>query len=390
MKSLVKTSSILSFIGVATLLSYFALAAEKVKIRQQVLSQIEKYDGPHLVYQHDQKVTLIRAVEENQQMQLKTSELNKPGHISVFKPGLHPITFQVPLKQDIQPPPSVYPKPEKIFAISDVEGNFNTVTGLLKAHKIIDQQLNWQFNKGHLVIIGDVFDRGNHVTELLWLLYKLEDQAKVQGGMVHMLIGNHEMMVLQNDLRYAEEKYLKFERLLKQQTNLNYVDLFRENTELGRWLRSKNVVERIGDTLFTHGGMSIKMPEHKLSLDKINATIRTGIDTKKKQRNERQKLLFGRNGPMWYRGYFMPIPNSPMIDDEKLATVLNYYGAKAIAVGHTIVDKPTLKFGGKVIAVDVKHPADHLDTEPKRISYGVLIEGDKVYRVDENGGKERI
>ncbi|NQZ07635.1 MAG: hypothetical protein HRT35_10780, partial [Algicola sp.] len=56
------------------------------------------------------------------------------------------------------------------------------------------------------------------------------------------------------------------------------------------------------------------------------------------------------------------------------------------AVGHTIVDKPELRFDGQVIAVDVKHPADHLFTIPSRTSYGVLFNSDGIFVVDGDGG----
>lgn len=375
--------SIKLFIGIALLVAlvyfttYYSDDISVIEKPADIITQINSHEAPHLVYK-DGKSQVISGVPENGQMTLSIKPLESPNEISVYKPGENPVTFKVPLKKAIKAAPVSYPQPEKIFAISDVEGNFNTVTGLLKKHQVINEQLHWNYGKGHLVIIGDVFDRGNHVTELLWLLYRLEDEAKAQGGMVHMLIGNHEMMVMQNDLRYVEPKYLKFDELLKAKTGLTTVDLFRQNTELGRWLRSKNIVEKIGDTLFTHGGMSPKMVERKLTLEQINKTMIAAIDTKKPERNELEKLLFGRNGPMWYRGYFMPIPKSPMIEDNELDAMLEFYGAKRIAVGHTIVEKPKLMFDGRVIAVDVKHPADHFDTDPPRVSYGVVIEGHKV------------
>jgi hypothetical protein len=205
-----------------------------------------------------------------------------------------------------------------------------------------------------------------------------------------MLIGNHEMMHLQNDLRYVEPKYRTFDKLLSKETGLSYVDLFRQNTELGQWLRSRNIVEKIGDTLFTHGGISPVMSDSKLTLGQINKAMRAAIDIKKADRSALEKVLFGRNGPMWYRGYFMPLPGSPSIDKQELTKVLQFYQAKAVAVGHTIVVKPKRFFDGRVIAVDVKHPADHLTTEPPRTSYGVLFNHKGIFVVDDHGGIEQI
>lgn len=365
---------------------YLYSSGENVSIKQAELAQTALFEGPHLVYnKHQTHIISATAVDNKMKLSIKTG--NKPQQIDVFKPGKPQITFSVPLKTKITTPADSYPQPEKLFVISDVEGNFNTVVNLLQQHKVIDQQLNWLFAKGHLVIIGDVFDRGNHVTELLWLLYKLEGEAQKQGGDVHMLLGNHEIMNLQDDLRYVEAKYTVFEDLLQQQTPYAYVDLFRQNTELGRWLRSKNIVEKIGDTLYTHGGMSPAMVTQKLSLTKINDTMRRGIDIKKADRPPLEASLFGREGPIWYRGYFMAIKEVAKASPAEVAAVLKYYGAKRIAVGHTIVDKPQTVQDGLVIAVDVKHPADHLLTIPPRTSYGVFIDAKgTLFVADDKGG----
>ena len=49
---------------------------------------------------------------------------------------------------------------DSIGIITDIHGEYNTYIKLLKASGIIDKNLNWKFGKGHLVVIGDIFDRG--------------------------------------------------------------------------------------------------------------------------------------------------------------------------------------------------------------------------------------
>ena len=93
------------------------------------------------------------------------------------------------------PSKSSFSKVKKIAALSDIHGQFDLLIQLLKNNKIIDKNLNWNFNDGHLVIVGDVFDRGDKVNQILWLLYKLENQANKMGGHMHFLLGNHEYMV---------------------------------------------------------------------------------------------------------------------------------------------------------------------------------------------------
>ena len=87
---------------------------------------------------------------------------------------------------------------------------------------------------------------------MLWFIYKLEAQAKNKGGRVHYLLGNHEYMILYNDLRYIHEKYKTSSTLL----NLEYDELYSDKTIIGRWLRSKSTIVKINNNIFTHGGIS--------------------------------------------------------------------------------------------------------------------------------------
>ncbi len=79
---------------------------------------------------------------------------------------------------------------------------------------------------------GDMFDRGEQVTECLWLIYSLEEKAKKSGGYVHFILGIiMEIMNLCGDIRYRQKKYSRHEQLL----NKSYVnDLFGKGSELGK------------------------------------------------------------------------------------------------------------------------------------------------------------
>lgn len=365
------------FLSLSNLLAIkLTCIVHKAKVKKDILNKVNKTEGPHLRYINDGgKAQLISGIDKKGRMSLQVKYINRPKKIRVFKPGEQPISFSVRLKKKIMPSPSCYREPARIFALSDVEGNFNTVIRLLKTHKVLNSDLHWFYGKGHLVIIGDIFDRGNHVTELLWLIYRLEDEAHTAGGCVHLLLGNHEMMVLSNNLRYAEPKYKTFDVLVRRQLKLKYGDLFGIDTELGRWLRSKNTVVKIGRTLFAHGGLSPKLVEQNLTLDIINTTLRQAIDKSKSIRGSMEKLMFSRNGPLWYRGYFMRKVKSPKITAHQLRDVLSHFNADRITVGHTMVDKPTVLYDGLVIAINVKHPADHLETG--RVSWGLeMTDGD--------------
>jgi len=133
---------------------------------------------------------------------------------------------------------ATYDKVDDIVAISDAHGQYDIMIDLLKAHRVIDEQNQWTFGKGHLVITGDNLDRGDKVMEILWFLFFLEKQAAEAGGKVHVLLGNHEVMVLQGDIRYLNRKYLYTSGVLKNRYHLMFAEgatLYHENGPL--WYR---------------------------------------------------------------------------------------------------------------------------------------------------------
>ena len=241
----------------------------------------------------------------------------------------------------------------KIFAVSDIHGDYNELVRLFQAAGVIDDNLGWSWGTGHLVIVGDIFDRGSSVTECLWLIYRLEREAEAAGGRVHYLLGNHEMMALRGDERYVNPKYLSG---IVRYTTIKYQDLFGPETELGRWLRTKNLGVKLNDVLFVHGGLGPAAVERGLDLKSMNRTGRKLIDLSSSELFFSDEPFFvnGSEGPLWYRGYHYGMGDryQPITSDE-LDQVLAYYGASAVVVGHTERDQVERLFNGRVYGVDV-------------------------------------
>lgn len=325
------------------------------------------YTGEHLLIQHiaDQQVltdTLLPDLRSGLSLPVTFSDL---PHWD----------FSVPLQAELHSAPVIYDAPEKLLILSDIEGEFGAFRALLIANKVIDEKYNWTFGKGHLVIAGDLFDRGSTVVEYLWLLYKLEQEAPLKGGFVHVILGNHDIMNLSGDFRYVQPRYTEHAALMKRE----YHDLYNESTELGRWLRTKNIIEKIGDLLVMHGGISPEVNVRAMPIADINARCRPFYATPHTEVPDSMQLFMGRSGVFWYRGYFA----EPLATTEQVDSTLHLYGVKKIVVGHTIVDKKiSTRYDGKVIAVDVnQHDGDH---------QALLIERGKYYRVDEKGEKELL
>ena len=287
--------------------------------------------------------------------------------------------FDVTL-HDIARPDWKYEKPEKLFIMSDPHGRMDCFLSVLKGNGIIDNDLNWNFGNGHLVIIGDVADRGDDVTQIYWLIYKLEYEADCAGGKVHFLIGNHETLLLMDDLRYTNAKY----KTLAKRTGHKYPYFWSVDTELGRWLCTRNTIELIGNDLFVHAGLSTDMVKRNLSIPFVNEMVSKGLFLSKKERQHRAELiyfLFRSNGPVWYRGLVLDEEKYFPATNDDLDTILKFYRADRIFVGHTIFDEISTFYNGKVIAVNVDNP----ENMAKGTSRAILIQSDTLSIVGDNG-----
>jgi hypothetical protein len=236
---------------------------------------------------------------------------------------------------------------KKFVALSDIHGQHHIFIQLLKAHKVIDSNEAWIYGDGHLVIVGDVMDRGPQVTESLWFLYKLEKEAAAVGGKVHTLLGNHELMVMHGDVGYINPKY----RYTSGITRRQYPDFFSDQTILGQWLRSKNITTVINEFGFVHGGFSEKVIKKERSLSTLNDMFKTQILPHGEVEQDTSSLLsmlYFDNGPLWYRGYANPEGFDEITADSILAAL----DIESIVVGHTSMPKIVSVHDDKIILVD--------------------------------------
>jgi hypothetical protein len=184
----------------------------------------------------------------------------------------------------------------RVVAFGDVHGAYDEITALLSEVGVIDAQNNWAGGKTHLVSLGDLVDRGSGSREVVELLMKLEGQAAAAGGAVHVVLGNHEVMVMTGDLRYVSrpefaafagdespaEREALFQGWLAEQGAMEeaaaraafedkfppgFIGLqkaYAPDGTLGNWLKSLPLAIRINDRLYMHGGASSAIAETPL------------------------------------------------------------------------------------------------------------------------------
>ncbi|MDO5981266.1 metallophosphoesterase [Flavivirga spongiicola] len=343
-------------------------------------------EGPYVFYKND-SILNINYVKGNKAdgfyVDKKEYAINSEVSISSYF-QIDSTSFNFKIKSDFKIPKTTYNDGNPIVAISDIEGGYKAFRDFLINTNVIDADLNWTFGKGHLVLVGDFVDRGWSVTQVLWFIYKLEQEAEKHGGFVHFIIGNHELKNMQGNYRASAEKYLGVSNILGKLQS----ELYNSNSFLGKWLSSKNSIEKINGNLFAHGGLHPEIAATKLSLNEINQLIRNNYYTPyypKTEKTTESLLTSTKTGICWYRGYF-----KEDLSQEEVEKGLNKFKAKSIVVGHTLQSKVNRQYNGKVIAIDVHHPKDYHKNWPSGKSEGLLIENDKYYRVIADGKKDEM
>lgn len=330
-------------------------------------------DGPYIIYQQKG----ARIVTVNAAGEVKDSVYSKvPASFLVTDhKGNYP--FDVKLHA-FHREPAKQQRSGKVFVMSDPHGKLDCVISLLQGNKVIDDKNKWCFGKNHLVVIGDVFDRGKDAIQILWLFYKLEEEARLCGGRLTFMLGNHETMVCVNDLRYSKSKYINLADRLK----MKYADLIGSNSELGRWLLSKNTVQIIGDDFYVHAGLSSDFYNRNMPLDETNRLVSENLYNKNRKTDIGvTSFLYGNSGPLWYRGLVSKGDKYKPMADECLDKILVRYKVKHIIVGHTIFQDVSLFYNGKVIDVNVENEKNR----KHQLGRGILIEGGNYYLVGDNG-----
>lgn len=352
------------------------------KHEEQIKEELS-VDGPYILYQPDGSV---RVISVNKKLKIEDKTYTKLSKNYSFRVTDHKgnYSFKVRL-HSIERPEWKYDKPEKTFVMSDPHGRLDCVISLLQGNGVIDKKLRWNFGRNHLVIIGDVFDRGKDVPQIFWLFYKLEEEAAKAGGHVSLLLGNHEPLVMANDLRYTKDKY----KVLAKRLGMKYPQLVGSNTELGRWLGTRNTMQIIGDGLYVHAGLSKDFYDKNLEIPFVNQEMSKALFMTKKERKALSPLtafLYSNDGPIWYRGLVKKEAKYKPLSTDSLQMVLDRYQVKRLLIGHTIFKDISTFYNGKVIDVNV----DNKENRKKGRGRALLIEGNTYYVVGDNGKMRKL
>lgn len=250
-------------------------------------------------------------------------------------------------------PPSVLLPVKRIIAIGDLHGDYKATILVLRKCGLLDEKNNWIGRDTIVVQVGDILDRGNRTEDeededselkIMNFMDKLHKQAKLRGGAVYCLIGNHELMNVLGDFSFTSKKGIqKFGGEKKRK------EFFRPGGNMSKKMaRNRNVIMRIGDWVFVHGGITPRLTQ-KYKIVEINNLMRKFLEgnDKLKNTNSFRELFLNNSSLLWTRRYS---ENNP--DCKSLQQALSNFGAKYLVVGHTPQDKINSKCKGQVWRID--------------------------------------
>ncbi|HLF12783.1 MAG TPA: metallophosphoesterase [Gammaproteobacteria bacterium] len=304
----------------------------------------------------------------------------------------------------------------RVVVVPDIHGAYDELIGLLQATAIIDGSLNWSGGAARLVSLGDLLDRGAESRKVVELLMRLQRDAPLHGGGVHVLLGNHEVMNLIGDVRYVstaeyaafaadepeDARASAYERFRARPATLTEQEARRVFTEryppgyfghrlafapagrYGSWLLSLPSLIVINDTAFVHGGLpGIVAGMSAGELNQLNQDDLRGYlaardelagaeiadDTPRATGDEEDFAVLNDarglavDGPLWYRGsvYCKAILEEPLLD-----AALERLDVAKVVVGHTPTEDRRVHelYEGKLIMLDTGMLASYYAGRP--------------------------
>lgn len=194
----------------------------------------------------------------------------------------------------------------RVVAVGDLHGGYEAFVAILQEAGLLDRDLEWTGAGACLVQLGDVVDRGAHSREILDLMIELQ---QVDPDHVHLLLGNHEVMNIIGDLRYAtSEEFRAFAdeetpgqrergfRVYRRRHDAGAADsaelrarfdrefppgwfahreAFSPDGRYGSWLLKRKATLILLDSLFVHGGLDAA--DAARGLEAVNHGVRKQI-----------------------------------------------------------------------------------------------------------------
>jgi hypothetical protein len=244
----------------------------------------------------------------------------------------------------------------RIVAVGDVHGDYASALEAMQLAGAVDASGQWIGGDLIVVQVGDQTDRGDDERQIIDWFEDLQVQAAAVGGEFHPMLGNHEIMNVQLDLRYVtsggfedfadvpfdpnDPLYANFD-----ESERGRVAAFRPGGPYALALSDHPVVLQLGDNVFVHGGLIPRFA--RAGVDTINNSVAAWMRGEAAEPD----YVEGDDCPIWSRHFSS---ETDAEDCELLELTLEILGAERMIVAHTVqAEGITSECDGKVWRVDV-------------------------------------
>ncbi len=241
------------------------------------------------------------------------------------------------------------PRVKRLVAIGDLHADIDAARQAFQLAGATDTAGAWIGGDLTVVQMGDVIGRGSDDLAVLTFVLDMRVKANAAGGMVHVLIGNHEVFAARPDHRWVNPNAfaafdglsglnLRHPRLIRVPANERARSAaFMPGSPYATQISAFPVVLRVGDTVFAHGGVLPMWARY--GIDRMNDDVRAWLSGRTDEPLVTQGLDDGSadDGVMWSR-HFAAFPED--IACAMLKESLSILGARRMVVAHTV--RPTI------------------------------------------------
>jgi hypothetical protein len=247
----------------------------------------------------------------------------------------------------------------RVVAIGDIHGDLGALRAALRTAGAIDARDAWIGGALTVVQLGDLIGRSDEERQVLDFVFDLQRRARMAGGTVHALIGNHEVFGGRLDnqaigpnpfpgwegvpgLRLDDPRLRHLPPIARARGAA-----LMPGGPYARRIAEFPVVLTLRQTVFVHGGVVPRWARY--GVDRINREVR---DWLLGHTGEPDSALGVDDGDrvMWTRQFSAGVTAE---DCALLEASLGILGARRMIVAHTVQDRIASACGGRVWAIDV-------------------------------------
>jgi len=244
----------------------------------------------------------------------------------------------------------------RVISIGDIHGDFTIFKRLLYMCKVIDKSGNWTGGSTHVIQMGDTMDgkrpgvkmnkmymEESGELEIILYILILDSQAKLTGGRVISILGNHELYshYFNNDNKGFIRDYVKKADIdVFKYHGLDRQKFLLPGNEGGKLFgRTRPIIYQIGDFLFIHGSITDAMIRYnldrngKVDITKINRDVSLWLTGKSKVPKYLENT--DEDNPIFSREY----SDKRNISDAKCNKIAKqlkkFYNVNHVVMGHS-------------------------------------------------------